>query len=269
MPRPSWRAFERLSIEGACATMRITSPVSVPDLDLDDRARAARRLRRVFSASGVFPLGVFLVVHLVLNAQALRGASAFVTGVRTIDECPLLPLVESVFVFAPLVFHGALGVWLVVSRTALAPPAPYRPAIRIAMRATGLAVVAFLAMHLSELRFHSPGVRLRGDELATLLDADLSSTWRGVPFRGLTYLVGTACVTFHFACGLWGAFATTRAGRRSPSQRAWAAWGAIAAGAAMWAAFADVVVLHATGAKLFDGQDPEPAPSEPCPGAGP
>jgi succinate dehydrogenase / fumarate reductase, cytochrome b subunit len=214
--------------------------------------------------SGVFPLGVFLVVHLVLNAQALRGASAFATSVRTVDRVPLLPLVESVFVFAPLVFHAALGLWLVASRTSLEPQAPYRPAIRVAMRTTGVAAAAFLAMHLSELRFHSLGARLRGDELATLLDADLSSTWRGVPIQGFAYLVGTACVTFHFVCGLWGSFALTRVGRGSPKHRAWAAWAAITAGMAMWVGFADVVVLRATGAALFGGQDQEPPPTEPC-----
>jgi succinate dehydrogenase / fumarate reductase cytochrome b subunit len=250
--------------------MPITPPVSFTDLSLADTDHAARgpdlpRLRRLFSLSGVFPLGAFLVLHLALNARVLRGASAFAATVRVLHQVPAVPLVESLFVFAPLVFHGALGLWLVATRRPLTPPTPYPPVLRGAMRVTGVVAVAFLAMHLPELRFHSAGTRLNGDELATLLDADLSRISRGVPWCGLVYLIGTACVTFHFACGLWGFFATTRAGRESPSRRKWAAFGAAAAGLTMWIAFADVVVLHATGAKLVGSDTLEPIAPEACP----
>ena len=252
--------------------MRITPPVSLPDVSLPDPDLEARagdaRLRRAFTLSGVIPLGVFLVLHLLLNAQALRGASAFEATVRSLHRVPAVPLLESIFVFAPLLFHGALGLWLVASRTPLVPAAPYPPLIRIAMRATSVAAALFLAMHLSEIRFHSAGTRLGGDELATLLDADLSSVSRGIPWRGLGYLVGTACLTFHFACGLWGFFATTRAGRESPSGRKWAACAAIAGGLAMWVMFADIVVLRATGSRLLGADVQEAAPADPCPGAG-
>jgi succinate dehydrogenase cytochrome b subunit len=251
--------------------MPITPPVSLTDLSLADSTdHAARgpdvpRLRRLFSLSGVFPLGVFLLLHLALNAQALRGASAFAATVRALHRVPAVSLVETLFVFAPLVFHGALGLWLVTTRRPLLPPTPYPPLLRSAMRATGVVAVAFLAMHLPELRFHTAGARLGGDELATLLDADLSRVERGVPWCGLVYLVGTACVTFHFACGLWGFFAITRAGHESPNRRKWAALGATAAGLAMWVAFADIVVLHATGAKLVGGDALQPIAPEACP----
>jgi succinate dehydrogenase / fumarate reductase, cytochrome b subunit len=238
--------------------------VSPSDPDLEARAAVARRVRRAFSWTGVFPLGAFLVLHLALNAQALRGAPAFAAAVHATHRVPALPLVEALFVFAPLAFHGALGLWFVVTRTPLAPPAPYPPPLRIAMRATAVVALAFLAMHLSELRFHAYGVRLRGDELATVLDADLSSISLGVPWRGLGYLFATACVTFHFVCGLWGFFATSRSGRESTRRRRWAAWAAIAGGLAMWVQFADVVVLRATGAKLSGAETQEPVAPTSC-----
>jgi succinate dehydrogenase / fumarate reductase cytochrome b subunit len=241
--------------------------VSFSDPQLEARVAEARRMRRLFSLSGVVPLGAFLVLHLVLNAQTLSGASSFATAVRSVHRLPGLPLLESVVVFAPLVFHGALGLWLVVSRKPLEPPTPYPPALRVAMRLTGVVAVAFLAMHLPEIRFHAPGTRLGGDELATLLDAHLSTTSGGVPWRGIVYLTGTACVTFHFACGAWGAFATTRSGQESASRRTWVACAAIAGGLAMWVAFADIVVLRATGSKLIGVDALEPISSEPCPPA--
>ncbi len=244
--------------------MRTTLPVSVPGSDLEASASAALRVRRAFSLSGVVPLGAFLVVHLAINARALWGGWAFVAAVDRLDRVPALPLIESLLVFAPLVFHGMLGLWFVATGRTLTPQAPYPRALRLAMRATGVVVLAFLAFHLSSLRFRVPGTRLAGGELATLLDAGLSTTSHGVPWQGLVYLVATGCVTLHFGCGLWGFYATTRAGRESARRRRWAAWSALGLGLAMWATFADVVVLRATGSALLGGAPPEPA-SLPCP----
>jgi succinate dehydrogenase / fumarate reductase, cytochrome b subunit len=244
--------------------MRTTLLVSVPGPDPEASASAALRVRRAFSLSGVVPLGAFLVLHLAFNARALWGGSAFATTADALDRLPALPIVESLLVFAPLVFHGALGLWLVAARRPLAPPAPYPRGMRIAMRATGVGVLAFLAVHLPTIRFHLPGARPGGGELATLLDAQLSTMWHGVPWPGLLYLAGTACVTLHFACGLWGFYATTRAGRESAARRRRAAWAAAGLGVLMWATFADVVVLRATGAALV-GADPPAAAAGPCP----
>jgi len=244
--------------------MPTTLPVSVPGPDLEASASAALRVRRAFTLSGVVPLGAFIVLHLALNARALWGGWAFVGTVDALHRIPGLPLVEALLVFAPLLFHGALGLWLVATRTTLAPPAPYPRGMRIAMRASGVGVLAFLALHLPAIRFHLRATRLGGGELATLLDAQLSTTWHGVPWQGLVYLAGTACVTLHFVCGLWGVYATSRAGHDSARHRRRAAWGALVLGLLMWATFADVVVLRATGAAFVGGDSPPPA-SRPCP----
>jgi len=248
--------------------MRTTLPLPVPGPDIEASASAALRVRRAFSLSGVVPLGAFLLIHLAMNARALGGGWAFVAAVDALDRIPGLPVVEALLVFAPLVFHGALGAWLVATRRPLAPPAPYPRGLRLAMRATGVVVLAFLVFHLPAIRFRVPGTRLGGGELATLLDAQLSTTSHGVPWQGLVYLGGTACVTLHFACGLWGFYATTRAGRESAPRRRRAAWGALGLGLVMWVTFADVVVLRATGVPLLGGDLPQPPATQPCPAPG-
>jgi hypothetical protein len=78
-------------------------------------------------------------------------------------------------------------------------------------------------------------------------------------------MLGTAVVCFHFAAGLWGFFAATPRGAPPRTRRRAAFWAA-AVGALLWLLFVNVVVYHATGARLLGHAPPiEPASSEPCP----
>lgn len=215
-------------------------------------------LRGAFSLSGVLPLGAFLVLHLWVNARALRADAAFASAVDAIQRTRGLALLEAAFVFAPLVVHGALGLRLAATRRSLADPSPYPPAILATMRATGTVVAAFLVMHLLELRFRTPGIRLDGPELGSVLAADLSSTRFGVPWRAVAYLVSTGCVAFHFAAGSWGIYARTRRAAASARARTWAAWVAGAIGLSLGLVAADVVVFHATGARIVGARDERP-----------
>ncbi len=209
-------------------------------------------VQRLFTWTGVLPLGAFLVTHLGVNSFALRGTSRFANILTAVHRMPGIDALEAGFIFLPLAIHGALGVWFVVTRTPLATTSPYPPRVRIAMRVAGIGVLAFLAMHLPEFRWRA-GERLGGSETADLLAADLSSTWQGMPWRGLAYLVGAACAVFHFGVGSWALFAGSIGGRYSPRARVAAAWGFGAASLAIWLGFANVVVMHATGASLFGG----------------
>jgi len=222
-------------------------------------------LARAFSLSGVLPLGVFLVVHVGTNLQAIRGERAFEAAVQAEHRIPGLAVLEALLVFAPLLLHGGYGAWLVVTRRALREPSPYPRALQLALRVTGVLALAFLALHLPELRFSRAAQGADGGVLLTLLAADLSSMRHGVPWRAVAYLLGSACVAFHFAVGLWGSFAGTPRGSEAGSRRR-AALLAGAVGAALWVLFADSVVFHATGARLIGRAAPDVA-SAPCPPA--
>jgi succinate dehydrogenase / fumarate reductase cytochrome b subunit len=221
---------------------------------------------RAFSLSGVVPLGVFLVLHVALNARALGGELPFARAVGWMERVPLLPVVEGVLVFLPLAVHAGYGMALVVTRQSFAEPSPYPRAVRIAMHATGVLVLAFLAMHLPELRFRLPGVRPAAGQLLTFLGEDLSSMRAGLPWRGALYLLGSACATFHFVVGLWGYFAASERGGSERARRI-AGWWAAAVGAALWTLFVAVTVYHATGARILGGEAEVMPPAGPCPEA--
>lgn len=215
-------------------------------------------LNRLFSLTGLVPLGAFLLIHVAINASVLWGATNFDHATAALHGIPALWLLEAALVFAPLTVHAGLGLWLVLARATLALPRPYPPAVRVAMRATGAVAAVFLAAHLLEFRFHDARLRLDGAELQTLLSADLSSTAHGLPWRGAAYLIGTACVSFHFVGGVWGAAASGRNGTRR-----WAAAALGALGALLWMTFVAVVVFHATGARPFPAVQADA--TEPCP----
>lgn len=220
--------------------------------------------RRLFSLSGLVPLGAFLVLHVVVNARAVRGEDAFDAAVGAMHRVPGLGLLEIALVYAPLVLHAAIGVWLVATRASLVEPSPYPRPLLLSMRGTGLVALAFLAWHLPEVRALSPGPRLQGGEVLTILQEHLSSTWLGIPWGGLAYLVGAAAVVMHFAAGAWG-FVARLPRAADPATRRWLAWAAGALGVTLFVLFANVAVLHATGARLFGSRAAQPPSREPCP----
>lgn len=221
---------------------------------------------RLFSLTGLAPLGVFLAVHVAINARAIRGQDAFAATADAVARVPALRVLEAVLVFAPLAVHGAMGLFMTARRRAFAArgPSPLPAPLATTMRVTGVVVVAFLAMHLPEMRVFGPGPRLRGGELLTVLSAGLSSVSHGVPWRGIAYLIGAGATTLHFAVGAWAALARSRQGGH-PTVRRVGAWAAAAVGGVLFLLFVDIVVLHATGARLFGSVDPSPAGVAPCP----
>jgi succinate dehydrogenase/fumarate reductase cytochrome b subunit len=196
--------------------------------------------------------------------SALGGTRAFASTQDALGRLPALGILELLVVYVPLAVHGGIGVLLILSRTPSTAPSPYPGPVAMAMRWTGGALAAFLVLHVFELRFRGGHAsRLDGGAAASALVADLSTTSHGIPWQGFAYLVGVACVAFHFAAGVWGFFVSSARERMRPEIRRLTAWVAAAFGIAMWAILTDVVVLHATGSVLF-GAGPE-GPAEPCP----
>ena len=67
-------------------------------------------LRRLHSLSGILPVGVFLIFHLLANSTAYIGSKSFDMFVKQIHDLPWLLAIEYTFIFLPLAFHGIYGI---------------------------------------------------------------------------------------------------------------------------------------------------------------
>lgn len=204
-------------------------------------------LRRLHSLSGVLPLGAFLLEHLWTNAAALWGQRRFDAAVERIHALPGLILLEVFGIFLPLAFHAGYGLWL--SRHAR-PNLGVYPFARnwgyLLQRVSGVVLLAFLGFHLWEFRIQKWLFGLDSRSFYPVLAAGLSSTWWGIPWRALLYLVGLLAACAHFGNGLFG-FACTWGLVVSRRAQARLSVATAALGAATFVLGAVTVVHFATG----------------------
>ncbi|HKQ69509.1 MAG TPA: succinate dehydrogenase [Polyangiaceae bacterium] len=213
--------------------------------------RRAFLLRRLHSLSGVFPVGVFLVMHLWTNAKGLGGQAAFDRAVQDIHHLPFLPAIEVVGIFLPLAFHAFYGVKLALSARPNVASYPFaRNWLYLVQRATGLLAFAFICWHLWEFRIQKLVGAMSPEAFYPTLSMRLSSTISGVPVLAIVYLAGIAASVIHFANGLvtfafsWG-LCVTRASQRT------FAWTFAVLGLIVFAFGANTTLYFATGARLF------------------
>jgi succinate dehydrogenase / fumarate reductase cytochrome b subunit len=176
-------------------------------------ARHEFLIRRLHSLSGLIPVGAYMVVHLLMNASVLAGPEVFQKNVYSIHALgPLLPLVEWVFIFIPILFHAIIGVVIVTGGLPNTANYPYSGNVRYALqRATGMIAFAFIAWHVFHMHgwFHSGwwleqmaeplgGARFRPYNAASSAALALQS---GIVVA--LYALGVAACVYHLANGIW------------------------------------------------------------------
>ncbi len=149
--------------------------------------------RRLHTLSGVIPVGLFLLEHLFTNSTVTMGASSYNSAVNTIQHIPYLHVVEFVFIFLPLIYHGVFGLY--AAYTSGYNSAQYtwaRNQLFVWQRVTGVITFIFIVFHLWTTRFS-------GSEPNFEFVHNLVSH----PFDFWFMLIGVVAATFHFSNGLW------------------------------------------------------------------
>ena len=216
-------------------------------------AQRAPLVDRVSAALGAFPLGVYLVLHVVETWPALSGRMAFNARLHT-TTAPAWLALKAALVLLPLVVHGALGV-----RRALLSrrEAPVEGALvvyasrglRTLQAVTGALTAAYLAVHLAELTVPF----WRGGALEPMYET--LSVRAGTPLSITLVSVGLAAVCFHAGQGVPAALVTLGLVRREGQLLvARVVVGLLAL--AVWMALLDVTSHFAVGRALFGEETP-------------
>ncbi len=179
------------------------------------------RWQKLFSLSGVVPLGAFLLLHLWTAAALLGSHAVYDRQVSFLHGGPVLGFLEIVLVLVPLLFHALYGVWSALQPRNATPHAYDSDLLFALERVSGVIVLVFVLAHLWETRVQTWTGGLLVGSYSTKLVADLSSLTFGVPWIALGYVLGIAATVFHLVNGLtsfsitWGYTPTLPSQRRA------------------------------------------------------
>lgn len=221
-------------------------------------------LRRLHSLSGVVPIGVFLITHLLTNSSIAwgnldsrakvyghPGTATFQHEVNFIHSIPYLLIVEVFGLWLPIAFHSLLGIYYAMGGKANLGSYAYQDNWRYTLqRISGYLGVLFIFYHIATLRwgwtFLIPGgTQWDHHYAASTLAMALQGGSEGMTGAGLAvsafYFIGVSLLVFHFANGLWTAAITWGITVSVPAQKRWGIMCASLGVALMAMAWASVI----------------------------
>jgi len=158
-------------------------------------------LRRLHSLSGIVPIGVYLIFHIMLaNASVLGGPDRFDAAVQAIAVLPppILLGIEVLAIYLPLLFHSLYG-FVRVGEAELANPLRQDHLgayLYTLQRITGVIAFFFIGWHVYTTRFQ---YYFAGAEIDYAMMRGIMTD----PVKFSIFLVGTAAAVFHFTNGIW------------------------------------------------------------------
>ena len=177
-------------------------------------ARHEFLIRRLHSLSGLVPVGAYMVIHLLTNATVLDSAASFQRNVYSIHSFgKLLPVIEWVFIFSPLLFHAVFGVVIIRGGLPNSSTYKYTSNVRYTLqRATGMIAFAFIMWHVFHMHgwFHSEwwmenvAEPLGGGKFKAFNAASTgAAAMRMSIIVPVLYAIGVLSCVFHLANGIW------------------------------------------------------------------
>jgi len=166
-------------------------------------------LRRLHSLTGIVPVGVFLINHLLANSTAFLGEGHFNHHIELIHSLPWLVPIEIIFIFIPLAFHGGYGVLIALQGRSNVGQYPYMDNWRYSLqRVTAWITVVFVLVHLLHFRFaHWFGVMEYKDAIHTpgffaFTQQGFLDLWLPTWLWLVIYSIGLTAAVYHFCNGI-------------------------------------------------------------------
>jgi len=219
-------------------------------------ADRAMDLRKLHALTGLVPLAGYLCFHLWETASATSGRQAFVGSVTGAGGGSAALWLETLLVLLPLGAHAGMGIAMAArDRRGTDPGSHPSRGLRNLQRATGVAALAFVLLHLG----HTWWLKVGGGDGALIYDQLRSDAGR--PVYLVAYVLGLTCVFFHLAQGVPAAARTLGFVRTDAGHRGLRVLGAVA-GLVLWLAALNTLSHFAVGRALGGGGAPESVSAE-------
>jgi succinate dehydrogenase / fumarate reductase cytochrome b subunit len=154
---------------------------------------------KLHSLLGIIPIGAFLLEHILSNFEAVHGPAAYGAQVKFLNALPLVRVLEWVFIFLPLLYHGIYGVYIWLRGKSNIVYYPWAGNwMYVAQRYTGLISLLYIGQHVLRQRFL--GVSLPEHPYAAFakVQQELANPWMLA-----VYVIAMIAVCWHFAYGVW------------------------------------------------------------------
>lgn len=237
-------------------------------------------LRRLHSLTGIVPIGLFLISHMLTNSSIVwgmldsgkkelghGGVATFQHEVNFIHSLPFLLIIEVCGLWLPIAFHSLLGWYFATTGSTNTDRYAYQGNWRYRVqRISGYIGVFFIFYHVATLRwgwtFLTPGnTAWSGEFAASTMAQILRGGAEGISVAGIVvsvaYLIGVSLLVFHFANGLWTAAITWGLTVSKKSQERWGyVCTGLGAGLMLmaWAAVIGFVLLDPAKAREVEGR---------------
>lgn len=163
-------------------------------------------LHKLHSLTGLFPIGFFMIQHLVANSYSLRGRTEFNTVVSVFGYLPFVAILEWAIVFLPLLFHSFYGFLITAEMRANVGVYQYgRNWLYWLQRWSGVVAFVYIAYHT----YSTWGIK-KAFELSASHEAGFRAIsydammWRfSSPLYTLLYVIGITAAAFHLGNGLF------------------------------------------------------------------
>jgi len=160
-------------------------------------------LLKFHSLTGLIPIGIFLIFHLLINSLRTVGVLPYQWSIDVINNLPFLIWIEISFIYIPLLFHSFMGFYIARrgEKNAIRYPYP-RNWMYALQRITGGVAFLFLAYHLGTTvvpkLWYGHHLFEAAPFLINVMNQEFA-TWTG----RIIYFVGLSSIIFHFSNGLW------------------------------------------------------------------
>lgn len=167
-------------------------------------------LRRLHSLTGLL-FGGYLVVHLLVNASLIEGArtdggvTVFQVQVDKIHSLPFLMVIETVFIYLPILFHTVYGIWITVTGKPNVANYPYaKNWFYVMQRVSAMILVAFILFHVLGMK-GLLGDTLTFEPVGKATETTLRHLRAAWWVTWVVYPIGILAACYHLANGFWTA----------------------------------------------------------------